>query len=148
MVQQQSMRHHYLRAMGIDVWRLRQPHAPAFYSFTLSLRKQPVGMLLADAVLHSEEERKLVEAIANSTQMSVVGGLKTGNPSIDMIPHQVKVLILLGKRVEQFIVPQWDLKNNCSIIKSYSLAQLLADKKLKAVTWKALKKAIHLMNNS
>ena len=141
------MRHHYLQAMGIEVWRLRAQPRLAYYFFTLmNVQQQPVGLLFADAILHTEEEHTLVEAIVRAMKMPVEGGLTHGQSHRKGPYETIKVIILLGKCTSKHI----DIKNNfhedCTVIQSYSPAELLANHQLKAATWKDVQVAMQLMH--
>lgn len=148
------MKEYYLQAMGIDVWRLRsQPVLPAYYSFVLmNAERQPLGLLLADRLDHSEEEKQLALAMAKAMRLQVeeVDGF-----SLDNIDRRTQVLVLLGSMVSQHVLKglgnSVDLRgkvhrsNHRSVIVSYSLSQLLADKSLKALAWKDLQCAMKAM---
>jgi len=147
-----GMRNHYLQTMGIEVWRLRSHQVlPAYYSFTLThAGYQPVGLLLADAVEHSEEERQLAMAMAKATRLQVS---EVDVPDLDNLDERIQVLLLLGKAMSHRFL-DGDLEklhgtvhrlNHRSVIVSYSLSQLLADPALKAAAWKDLQCAMKAM---
>lgn len=148
------MRDDYLQTMGIDVWRLRsRPISPACYSFRLmNGEQQPVGLLLADMLDPSEEEKQLALAMAKATRLQVEA---VDTFDLDKIDERVRVLVLLGAAISQHVLNEsgdvGNLRgkvhrlNHRSVIVSYSLSQLLADKSLKAAAWKDLQSAMKVM---
>lgn len=143
------MRERYLQAMGIETWRLRAPRAVrAYYCYTLfSKQQQPLALLMADVVAQDEVELNLIEAIAKAMRFRVVEGLQPTDT--------VDVLILLGPQVaELFFGNDAHIESlrgkihqleHYSVVVSYSPAQLLRDKSLKAVTWKDLQMAMGIL---
>ena len=131
---------HYLRLMGIDVWRLRATRTSSeYYRYNLlNSDHRQVGLLLADVVLANQAEQMLVEKIAQATKKQITGGLTTDNLAADKFAHCV--VVLLGATVTQLFSHLFS-----DPIISYSPAELLGKPKLKAKTWDDLKKAIRLM---
>ncbi|MFW0088317.1 MAG: hypothetical protein AB8Y25_00325 [Coxiella endosymbiont of Haemaphysalis qinghaiensis] len=130
---------HYLRWMGIDVWRFRTPGLFEYYRYDLlNSQNHQVGILLADAVFQNKAEAQLVEKIVKATKKQFKGGLQSGLLEPDKLE---KCVILLGSRVICLIN---SLKRS-RIIRSHSPADLLQNAELKVQTWNALKAAIQLM---
>ena len=147
------MRSYFLQTMGIDVWRLRsQPQVvtPTLYSLTLcDAEHQPVGLLLADRVDNTDEEKQLVLAMARATQLQVQ---QVDAVNLDQLDSRVRVVILLGASVASCVLKASEgveelrgkvhSVHQCSVVVSYSVSQLLADKALKAAAWKDLQLAM------
>ncbi|WP_423062559.1 hypothetical protein [Candidiatus Paracoxiella cheracis] len=143
------MKECYLHAMGVETWRLRAPQAMrAYYCYTLfDAEKNPVCLLMADVTVQDEVELNLVQAIAKATRLHVVEGLQPA--------ESANVLILLGPQVAALFFQNDDgvealrgkvhQLENYSVIVSYSPAQLLADKSLKAATWKDVQTAMGIL---
>lgn len=141
-----SMKERYLQAMGVETWRLRAPHAVrAYYCYTLcDTQQQPLALLMADVTVRDDIELNLVEAIAKATRLNVIEGLQP-TASAD-------VLILLGPQVVELFFQQdvgvehlrgkVQQLESYKVIVSYSPAQLLADKSLKAAAWRDVQMAM------
>ncbi len=130
----------YLKAMGILQWRLRGVKAAFYcYAFYAEAQEQPVSYLLAD-VGDASAEQALVLAIAKAVQKKFVGECVQALNFSDLL--QTRVLILLGERVKKVVTT---VMGSHPMVVSYSPAELLANPRLKAKTWEAIKKAIQLM---
>ena len=148
-------RESYLPLLGIERWRLRgKPIPPHYYRVELYENKNPVGLLLADAILKTDAEKALVLAIAKSTAKNVQEvSLCSEDPQWS---SSYRVVILLGQRIAQRLLKTQDslevMRDLDYVIEqypalvSYSAAELLNDKSLKAVTWKIIQKAMGFMS--
>jgi len=146
------MKKRYLQAMGVETWRLRAPQAVrAYYCYTFfNSNQQPMGLLMADVTVQDQIELDLAEAIAKATRFKVAEGLQpaeTANVLILLGPKVVELFFQSDKGVEELRGEVHQLENY-SVVVSYSPAQLLSNKSLKAQTWKDLKVAMDLMQPS
>ncbi len=144
----------YLSLLGIERWCLREaPAQLGYYRIELKDRESPVGVILADVVENSDEEAQLVLAIAKSTNKTTAPGLQRVDEI--QLSHSYRAIILLGERVAQLIlqsaesIEQMQDRDhsieNGPVVVSYSPAELLKNKNLKAATWKAIQKAIKFL---
>jgi hypothetical protein len=137
---------HYLNLMGIERWRLRDGVASnssvpvkSCYAFLLGDTSSPVGLLVAEARLFTEEEANLAAAIVKATKKLYTGGECAELPEFGEKLGSMKVSIVLGEVDLPQHVPQ-------PILTTHALADLLNNKNLKAEAWGTLKKAMVLMN--
>lgn len=146
------MKKRYLQAMGVERWRLRAPDAVrAYYCYTFfNSNQQPVGLLMADVTVQDKVELDLAEAIVKATRLKVVEGLQpaeTANVLILLGPKVIDFFFQNGATVDELRGKVHKLENYSTVV-SYSPAQLLANKSLKAETWRDLKVAMKLMTPS
>lgn len=137
------MRKHYLQTIGIVSWRSRlvSNENPTCYRYELYDNERQVGLLIADAILHTAEEQKLIEAIAAATKKRTVGGLRQSDSSL---LNEKTVVIALGSQVSRWLRSRVEL-SSFQFIESFSPAELLTDSRLKVQVWNAIKQALKLM---
>lgn len=149
----------HLDAMGIERWRLRDPssdveEALSAYCIRLFDQAQCVGVLLAEGVLQTEAEANLVQAMAKATAYVTEGAWESSLPPLSELA-QPGVMLVLGAGLASSLLHQEgevsDLRkqvyqrDRCSVIMTYSPAELLADTSLKALAWHDIKQAMQLM---
>src|SRR3990167_5763154 len=143
--------HQYLEDMGITVWRCRQPHSVNVGVNCYCYWAGSTGVFLFDAVLQNAAEVQLVEAIVKATQLTCQGGFQQ-NFTLEQIPSSVKIILALGQQVAEMTLQQTvDIEkirgqaiglSHFTVIASYAPPQLLAQKTLKAATWKDVQLAM------
>lgn len=122
----------HLKAMGIEVWcdRASQQGEP-FSFYGLSLGGQRPILILADLdPFKCAEEEALLEAIAKALGFEAKARRLVLEELDSLLSGQI--LIVMGDKLAQCL-------SGKSFILTYAPAQLLAEPKLKAKTWQAIR---------
>ena len=123
--------------MGIVSWTMRQDFfVMPISGFIYHAYSQKNILLIADADTLSDEEQKLMNAIASACGKNIKGGARQNMP--EQLDFQgVSTVIFLGQALAGHYEKQ--LNESIAHVITHSLKEMLTDPSLKKVVWHAIR---------
>ena len=127
----------YLHRLGIERWTLR----PDFFVMPISgflyhVCSQKNILFVADVDSHSDEEQKLMHAIACACGKGVSGCFHQSMPE-QLNLQGVDSVVFLGNKLSSYYIPQ--LKDSVAYVETHGLKEMLIDPSLKKVVWHTIR---------